>query len=131
MIEAGEQFRGFLEARLDTKLTADAVFFSRTENGVTLGVFGIDRYTGRDCEVFMAGDKGWMTRQLLRVFFFYIFDRLGCSRCTGLVEASDSLAIDTAIRFGAQVEGEMRDALPSGSIMVLGMLKSECRWLNG
>ena len=75
--------------------------------------------------------RRWMTRDFLRVAFRYPFWQLGCRRVTGYVPASNADALRFDLHLGFVQEGRMREALPDGEdVIVLGMLRNECRWLE-
>lgn len=65
--------------------------------------------------------------------FDYPFNQCGLARVTGLVPASNTKTLEFDInKVGFKVEGYVRKALPNGeNVVILGMLKEECRWLRG
>ena len=90
-------------------------------------------FSGADIAMHIAAVPGrrWMTRELLRAAFRYPFVQLGCRRVTGYVPASNTDALRFDRHLGFVQEGVMREALESGEdVIVLGMLRSECRWLQ-
>lgn len=71
-----------------------------------------------------------MTREFLRVAFRYPFYQLKVRRVTGYVPASNADALRFDLHLGFVQEGLMREAMDTGEdVVVLGMLKRECRWL--
>lgn len=133
MIDATPQhqslYRGWLEAQLESSLSNKSVFIANVDTEIR-GVIGFDRYTGDSIEMFMAGcSPNWLTRRLIKVAFSYVFNQLGCARCTGLVNADNRAALDIDTRLGFVQEGVMRQANNGTDVVVLGMLKTECRWI--
>lgn len=52
-------------------------------------------------------------------------------RITGLVPAKNERALRFDLKLGWQVEGLIRRGLPDDDIILLGMLKDECRFIRG
>ena len=131
MIVVSEGLRGYLEAKLKVALSPQAVFIGRLyEDGSIWGVVGFDSFTEYDCEIFMAGEPGWVSRRFCKAVFDYPFTQLGKRRVTGRVDAADTHTLDIDRRFGFRVEGRLRNALGDRDIIVIGMLQSECRWIK-
>lgn len=131
MIITHPDLRYEAERRLDTTFTRDAQFIGRLrEDGTVWGVIVYDRFNEYSCEMHFAGDKGWINRPLARAAFGYPFRQLGLARVTGLVDElkEDVLAMDQ--RMGFKVEGRIRRGLGDRDIILLGMLKDECRYLK-
>lgn len=91
-----------------------------------------NHYSGCDIAMHIAAVPGrrWMTREFLRAVFRYPFVQLNCRRVTGYVPAKnrDALRFDTHIGF--REEGRMRHALPDDDVLVLGLLREDCRYLG-
>ena len=73
----------------------------------------------------------WANRRILRALFDYPFNELKCKRITVLVDsdAKDVRSFDE--RLGFVFEGILREANPNGDAAIYGMLKNECRWIDG
>ena len=69
------------------------------------------------CDVWIsiyADDKRWCSRRVLQTVFGIVFDFWGCRRANALID-----------------EGKMRQYRENGrDVYVLGMLKSECKFLK-
>lgn len=103
------------------------------KDGELLAVVVYNLFSGADIAMHIAAVPGrrWMTRDFLRVAFRYPFVQLKCRRVTGYVPASNADALRFDLHLGFVQEGRMREALPNGEdVLVLGMLKRECRWLE-
>jgi len=130
MIIVSENLRPYLESKLKVALSEHAVFIGRLRPDFTIwGVVGLDSFTQFDCEIFMAGEPGWVSRRLCKAVFAYPFTQLGKTRVTGRVDAADTKTLDIDKRLGFKVEGRLRNALGDRDIIVVGMLRSECRWI--
>lgn len=70
-----------------------------------------------------------LTRRFLRVVLWYPFEQLKVRRITALVEEWNEKSICLCERLGFRLEGRMREAaMDGGDVLVMGLLKSECRW---
>ena len=81
---------------------------------------------------FATSSPHWATRQAIAHLLAYPFLQLGCTRITALVDVTNARSQKLAEGVGFIREGLVRQASPTGSDLILyGMLKSECRWLEG
>lgn len=98
-------------------ITAGVIFnnFTRTDvhsHIATLGVRSLNAHFLREC-------------------FRYIFDQLGCARCTVMVASSNERSITFVQKLGYVHEGTLRESFVNGDdAHVFGMLRRECRWLR-
>lgn len=103
----------------DGELVAGVVFANRAGANILMHVAS-------------NGSRHWMTPAYLAACFRYPFVQLGCNRITGLVRADnvDAQAFDEHLGF--KREGQLRAACTDGmDLIVYGMLKSECRFIEG
>ena len=84
-----------------------------------------------DCQMHVASRPGakWATRDFLFHAFNYPFNQMGCVRVTGPVKASNETALKFDKRLGFVEEGRLRKAMDGEDLIILGMLKDECRWI--
>lgn len=78
------------------------------------------------------GTRHWMTPAYMAACFKYPFLCLNVNRVTGLVRSDnqDAQRFDEALGF--KHEGVLREAAADGTDLILyGMLKRECRYLDG
>lgn len=120
-----------IERGASTEWRDDAVAIGREVRGQLVGVAVFEHFTEGDCHVHIASDgsRRWLTREFLAHIFAYPFIQLGQRRVTGLVRSTNYRALEFDLHIGFKVEGRMREAFPDGDMMILGMLKSECRYL--
>lgn len=131
MIIYGDSLRAPLEQALGVPLSQAAQFIGRQEGERLLAVAGYDNFTGHSVEMFAAGfTRHWPSRNYLKAAFDYPFNQLQCRRVTGLCDASDPRAIAMHEKVGFKREGLIREGLGDSDIIVFGMLKSECRWID-
>lgn len=122
--------RHFAEERLQTTFGPHAQFIGRLRpDGSVWGVVAYDAFTKHDCQMHFAGDKGWVSRQLVRAAFAYPFRQLGLSRVTGLVDERNERVLAMDKKMGFKEEGRVRAALGDRDLILLGMLREECRYL--
>lgn len=109
----------------------DAVAIGREVDGQLVAVAVYEHFTDGDCHVHIASDgsRRWCTRELLVRWFAYPFLQLRLRRITGLVPSRNERALKFDLALGFQVEGRMREAFPDGDMIILGMLRRECRFL--
>lgn len=98
-----------------------------------LAVVLFHNYTDWDVEMSIASiDPKWaLNRTFIKACFTYAFDVLGVDRITGRAETSNDRAIRMDKRLGFKQEGICRRALAGQDIIIFGMLREECRFLNG
>lgn len=86
-------------------------------------------FTGYDCHLIIAAEKGAITRNFLKEMGRYVGELMGCGRITFITEQPD--VIDLAKRLGGQPEGRIRNHFgPGRDAVLLGILKEE--WIfNG
>lgn len=101
-----------------------------TKDGKLMAAVVYENYLNkRDIHMHIAAEGSWISRQFIEHAFRYPFETLGCSRITGLV--SDPMKMKFYKLLGFQVEGCLRNALETGDMYIVGMLREECRFING
>lgn len=91
-----------------------------------------NKFSGHDICLNVAAEpnKRWATRPVLRAIFAYPFLQLGVRRVTALVATGNTASRSLVESLGWTREGLMRDALPGDDLIVYGMTRAECRWLE-
>lgn len=73
----------------------------------------------------------WCTRKILRFCFRFAFENLKVRRINLLISRSNVQSLSFCTRLGFQIEGIKRQARDNGEdAFYLGMLKSECKFIN-
>lgn len=122
--------RQWLETQLEFRFSDTATFIPSFKNGQFKGAAGFDNYSKDNIELFMAGnDPRWASKVFIKAVFNYVFNQLGCTRCTARVDADNATALNIDKKLGFVEEGRMRQANQGKDVIILGMLKNECRWL--
>lgn len=92
----------------------------------------MDGFSECDANMHIASDGSglWLTREFLVRSFAYAFIQCGLRRVTGLVPAKNTEALRFDMHLGFRLEGRCRDALPDDDVLVLGMLRADCRYIS-
>jgi len=87
---------------------------------------------GADMRVVIAADDPrWCQRRILRELFRYPFEEAGCERLTAVIKDGNQRSLKLCLGLGFKREGILRRGWNGRTnAIVLGMLKSECKWLN-
>lgn len=88
---------------------------------------------GPSISLHMAARQGalWAHEVVLHHMFAYPFQQLGCRRVTSPILARNKKSVALAHALGYKQEGCLREADPAGGdLLIFGMLRSECRWVN-
>lgn len=92
-----------------------------------------ENYNGCNIFAHWATEPGTfrpLTANFLWAAFHYPFEVLGCRRVSGLVEPSNSTAVKMDLKLGFHVEATLKNAAPSGDLLLMCMLKEDCKWLK-
>lgn len=99
-------------------------------NGELVGGAVFESFTGTNANIHVAGSGAyWMTRTFLFAVFDYAFNQLRLKRLTGYVEAANTRALDFDRKLGFVDEAVLKDAAPSGDVMILCMRREHCRFI--
>ena len=102
----------------DGKIVAAVVYTIPMGNGICMSVAS-------------DGSRAWLNKTFLRTAFRYPFVQLGCTRVAGLVRTDNLDAQRFDEHLGFKREGLLRKGDDDGCDLILyGMLKEECRWLD-
>lgn len=90
-------------------------------------------FTPWECHMHVVSDgsRRWCSRGFLAAAFAYPFVQLGVQRVTALVPAKNTDALVLDLRLGFVPEGVKRAAYGDDDMVVLGMLRDNCKWLQG
>jgi L-amino acid N-acyltransferase YncA len=103
----------------------------QVENGILRAVVGYDHFTGKSCQMHVAGTgKTWMTRELLFAVFDYPFRELGLNVVLGIVDSSNADGLAFNRRIGFREVHRVVNGHPDGDLVIFEMQKADCRWLS-
>lgn len=120
------------QERIGCTFRRDAYTIGLEKDGELVAVVVFDGFSACDCNVHVASDGTghWLTREFLVCVFAYPFIQLGLRRVTGLIAAKNQAALRFNRKLGFTQEGVCRHGMPDDDLVVLGMLRSECRFLQ-
>lgn len=72
----------------------------------------------------------WCSRSFLKFVFGYAFDGLKLRRLTGIVASGNVKARTFDEHLGFTLEARLKDADPTGDLLVYRMFREDCRFLN-
>lgn len=101
------------------------------EHGKLRAVTLWDGFSQCDCNIHIASDGTghWLRRQFLTTSFLHPFVQWDLRRVTGLVPAKNHAALRFDLHLGFVQEGVIRHALPDDDIILLGLLREDCRFI--
>lgn len=109
----------------------DARAIGYASGGHMRAVTVFDTFGESDCNIHIASDgsRRWCSREYLLHSFAFPFIQLKLARVTGFVPSKNSDALRFDLHLGFQREGLMRNAFRGDDLIILGMLREECRWI--
>ena len=123
----------YVGERIGEKDFGPAIGIGQYKDGKIVAGVVYNLYNGPSICMHVAAEPGkrWMTKDFLFRTFAYPFIQLGCNRVTGLVRVDNIEARRFDENLGFIQEGIIRKGADDGTDMILyGMLKEECRWLE-
>lgn len=85
-----------------------------------------NNYNGRDVH-FTCVSRGLLTMREARFVARYVFETLGCHRCTAVTRGTNEAAIKALVQLGFRYEGTLREHYDDADGAVFGLLRSEQR----
>lgn len=109
----------------------DAYSLGLEREGELVAVVVYDGFSRCDCNMHLASDGSgkWMNKAILAASFAYPFIQLRLNRVTGLVPAKNQEALKLNEHLGFEREGLCLKALPDDDMVVMGLLRENCRWV--
>lgn len=87
-------------------------------------------YNGVNIVCHIAFEPHSLDRQFLGLIHQYPFIQLGVKRITGLVAETNKKALNLDLKLGFEIEARLKNATPTGDMLVLVMWKENCRYLD-
>lgn len=105
---------------------------SRHVNGwLTGGIVYTDHQRGGSCQMHQwGGSKHWGSRDMLYVSFHYPFVQLNYKSVLGCIRAKNTAAIAINEKYGFKVIAKVPYVYPGDDMVVMQMLRKNCRWLD-
>ena len=82
------------------------------------------------CHIASDKSKHWLTRKYLQTIFDYPFNQLKVKRITVCVGEGNTDSRRFVLHLGFQHETTLREAHPTGDLLVFRMTKESCRWIR-
>lgn len=131
-IETGPHIVDFVVSRVcgGTDL-GEAVGIGTSRDGIILGGTVFYNWNGRNINAHIAADTpGWMNKSYMRYMLSYPFITCGAERLTAFVDQDNYHCQKFITKMGFDLETQMKDACPSGDILIFVMYKDKCRWIK-
>ena len=107
----------------------DCYSFGNVVNNTLIGGCVCSNYTGLSVQMTVAGKGLWCTHELLNNCFSFAFNGLKCRRITVLVAVSNAKSLKLVNHLGFKEEGLVRMGEGEDDLILLGLLREECRYL--
>lgn len=109
-----------------------AVALGVERDGELVGGVVFNDYNGVNINMHVAAVAGsyWLNRGFLWMCFDYPFRQLKVKRVTGLVGEGNARARQFDEKVGFKLETRLKDAHPTGDLLVYVMRPDDCRWLK-
>jgi len=128
-----ERLLPWAEQRIGTgPFRRDAFAIGLEKDGELVAAVVFDNFSACDVNMHIASDgtKRWMNKELLLAAFAYPFVQLKLNRVTGLVPAKKAEVVKFDQHLGFKIEGYCHKALPDDDIIILGLLRANCRFIT-
>lgn len=125
-----DELKQWLCDRIGLTPTSDIRLIGSVKGDRILGVVGYDGYNGASIQMHVAGEPGWLNRDLLWACFDYAFNVCKVNVIIGLVPSgnTDALRFNRSLGFKSRLV--LDGAHPDGSLWLMTMTRGECRFLN-
>ena len=87
-----------------------------------------EQWNGKSVVCHIVFDR--ITRRFLGEAFRYAFDVCGASKIIGPVWSDNQRALGMVAKLGFREEARIRDATPEGDIVLMTMVREQCRFLE-
>lgn len=101
------------------------------DSGDLVAAVVVSNYQGHDCQISCASETGAAWRpHVCRAVFTYIFETLGCVRCTSITTKRNTASRGFLEHLGFTLEGKLRRGYDGKhDALIFGLLAEECRFL--
>jgi RimJ/RimL family protein N-acetyltransferase len=99
-------------------------------DGKILGVVGFDGWNGASCQMHVAGEGNWISRDLIRATFDYAFNVAGLKVVLGLVPSGNEKALRFDKHIGFTEIARIKGGHPDGALVILELRRENCRYLR-
>lgn len=101
-------------------------------NGELIGGVVYHEFRGNDIQMSCAAaNPRWLKRGFLNALFAYPFLQLGCDRVSSFAPKKNMHTRRFLEKLGFKEEGNMRRGFKNDDCILYGMLKEDCKWIEG
>lgn len=119
----------WLCSRVGGTYTGEGQYIALIKDGQIIACVGYDNYNGSSIRMHVAGEgKKWMTREYLRICFWYPFEQLKVKKIIGLVDSTNKQALNFDKHLGFIEEHVIKEAGQIGDLHILTMTREQCRF---
>lgn len=113
---------------IDAPFTAIGV----VRDGAIVGGVVYERFQGQKASIEMhcAGERGWLTKDRIKVFFMYPFGQLKCRTVVALSRRKNKAARKLIEGLGWRRPYRVPHYFPDDDLVIYSMTAKECRWLK-
>lgn len=110
----------------------DAFSIGVERDGELVAVVVYDTFSDCECYMHVASDgkSNWLSRGTLAALFAYPLIQLGYRRVTSLIASKNAASQRFCEHLGFEHEGYCRHAMKDDDVVIMGMLKENCRFIK-
>lgn len=106
-------------------------FCTRTERGEVAGIIGFYGHRHGNIEGHMRGIRRiWASEKLFEISLDFVYNALQVNRITAGVYSWNEPSLKVLRRLGFRKEGVLREYKNGDDLIIMGMLRRECRYIN-
>ncbi len=129
------EYLDFVNERTGSNLSsAEAITIARVNQhgqpACVVAFHGFERWSVQ-ATIATDGTKQWATPGYMRAIFTYPFETLDVSRIGVVIREDNALSMAMCHRMGFKSEGFQPGRFGHLGAMLMGMRKTECRWIGG
>ncbi len=125
MIRLAPELTDVLERGLDMVLCGYWTILADYDDEGVRGLMAFDKITATDCEIHPFGQRGFLSRALLRAAGELVFSAYNVERVTAHMRASNTTLHRVAERLGFVMEGRPRKYYGDEDAVMYGLLKED------
>ena len=114
--------------RMGFELSDRAQFIGEEIDGKLVSMAAFDNFDEVNIDVHIIAKR--ITRRWIRAICEYAFEMCGCRRMTSLNDSDNFQMKPYLERLGFEYEGTLRHGLPDSDLVIYGMIREDCKWVN-
>ena len=107
----------------------DSQYLGLERNGRLVAVTQYSACNGASLTLHCAGEGNWLNREFLWTAFDYPFNQLGVNKLISPVESGNVKCRKFIENIGFTLEATLKNAAPSGDLLLYTMERGDCPWL--